>query len=455
MRTPSYTTLAPELLYMIAEHVAKVDAHEKKDQKISKDLLKMRLVCKQFSEVATATFLSLIQTNHYDDYTTLHLPPKSGSLDLVASALSAKGSMSSIVTNVKYHVVRSPVREPDYEEWLYDVVSEGGEAGDCSCGLHHGSTQTIDRAMSKNMSRFRKLCQAQDSFAEDLLKPSSARRLRDILARLPKLASVHVDLFDFWSGSSCDFLESEDETPPSSFYKSAFPVLLEAIGSSGAKELKSNGFGSYCLGGLHPLLINKLGRKKDFLKNIVNIDLVMTHCDDIGELDYGEPYLTSLRRGDRLNLLLSCVKNLERLSLSYNDDTWFSGLEIHGDEQWLEDVFQAQKWPGLKSLTLRKFHIKTTMLLILFRTHKATLNQITLDNIKGISATDWLLLLSFMRGNLKLTAAIIELNKRLYSSFPDLNKIISDCDQARSPSTDMVDVGGYLLPQAREVIELE
>lgn len=124
-RIPAYTTLAPELLFMIAEHVARVGSHEKEEQKVSKDLLRMRLVCKQFSEIATTTFLSLIQTDHYDDYyTTLNLPPKSGSLDHVMSALSPKGSMSSIVTNVKYHVVRSPVQQVHHDEWLYEWVSE-------------------------------------------------------------------------------------------------------------------------------------------------------------------------------------------------------------------------------------------------------------------------------------------------------------------------------------------
>lgn len=233
----------------------------------------------------------------------------------------------------------------------------------CSCDDH---VDAIESAVAKNMRRFRKLCQAQDSFAKELLKPSSARKLRDILVRLPNLATVHIDLVDFWKGNSYDFPESESSTPAACFYQSAFPVLLEAVGSSDAVELEISGFGSYCLGGLHPLLINKLGRKRDFLKSIVNIDLVMTHSDDVDGKEYGEPCLQSLRRGDRLSLLLSCAKSLKRLSLSYEDENDWHPANIEGDEQWLEDVFQGQRWAGLKSFTLKEFYTSIKMLMTLF-----------------------------------------------------------------------------------------
>jgi len=450
---PDYSTLPTELLYMIANNVAEVGQQEEKGQKISTHLFKMRLLCKKFSTIATATFQLLVQGEDFSDYTILHLPPKSGSLDRLLGAFSPKSIMSTIVTSVIYHVVSSPQRNPDYDEWQYYVIESKHNPPDCGCDKDDMEMTSPDMAMNKNERRFVKLCRAQDVFAEELSKPDALKKLRTIFSRLQCSSSIQFEMKDFWNGTSWDTPGPEVDAPAAKFYHSALPVLLDAVGAGTATDLKVKGLGSFAFGPLHPLLITKLGRKKDFMKNIVNVDFVLTHSDDVGGLEYGEPCLTALRRADRLSLLLSCIKNVESLSLSYEDEChWNEMVELDEDEAWLGDVLQGQKWTCLRNFTLRKFKANGKMLKALCRDHRGTLKHVTLDSVE-ITAAEWVSLLNFMRNELNLTTASITLSRSVFGSVPALQEIMTKYDTGATSV--MVDIGAYVLPPAREVIELE
>jgi len=84
-QSSDYSKLAAEILHMIANHAAAVHIHEEDDLKISRDLFKMRLVCRSFYGAATAVFVSLAHMEKFSNYRVLNLPSKSVSFPALKS----------------------------------------------------------------------------------------------------------------------------------------------------------------------------------------------------------------------------------------------------------------------------------------------------------------------------------------------------------------------------------
>lgn len=454
---PDFTKLPNELLHIIASHVGRPALHEQRNLTISPHLLKMRLVCKKFSSIALATFLSLVQKEEHCSYSVLNLPPKSGNLDVMSSACYRGGLMSTIVTSVKYHVATAAQLELDDAEWLYEALDSQHRVGNCGCDLKKKDwvESSCEDLVVRNTFLFQKLCRDQDLFVDVLGQPASIRKLKSIFSQLERVSTVSLDIYDFWNGASWDTPGPERDAVSRKFYRSGLPTLLEAISAGKATKLECAGVGSYALGGLHPILVNQLGRKKDFLKCVTTVELTMSHRDDVDGADMGEPYLAALKRGDRLGLLLSCVKNLKCLSLSYEDECGFQvGDELERDDVWIEELLQGQSWKFLRSFTLKKYYTDGSVLKEFLDQHSGSLTRITLEDIH-IPDSDCLDLLNFLRNSVPLTNAVIRLSKNRHRESPDLKKIINDHDTALSPDVDLIDVGPYVLYRTREVIELD
>lgn len=454
---PDFSKLPNELLHIVASHVGQPALHEQRKLTISPHLLKMRLVCKKFSSIASATFLSLVQKEEHSSYRILNLPPKSGNLDELFSACCPGGIMSTIVTSVKYNVATAAQLGLDDAEWLCEALDSRHRAANCGCNVkrHDWEDNFCEELVNRNTVLFQRLCKDQDSFVDVLGQPASIRKLKSIFSQLARVSTILLDIYDFWEGASWDTPEPERDAVSKKFYRIGLPTLLEAISAGKATKLEFTGIGSYALGGLHPLVVNKLVRKKDFLKCITTVELVMTHCDDVDGVEMGEPYLAALKRGDRLGLLLSCVKNLKCLSLSYKDECGFQvGSELERDDVWIEELLQAQSWNFLRCFSLKKYYTNGSVLKEFLSQHSGSLTTITLEDIH-ISDSDCLDLLNSLRNSIPLTNANIRLSRSRHCDLPDLKKIIDDYDTALSPDVDLIDVGPYVLYRAREVIELD
>ena len=162
--------------------------------------------------------------------------------------------------------------------------------------------------------------------------------------------------------------------------------------------------------------------------------------------------MSALKRGDRLGLLLSCVRSLKSLSLSYDDETEYAGADIQGDVLWLKDVLQCQHWTSLTHFTLQKFNVRGPTLEELFNQHGSTLKCVVLHDVL-MPDMDWLIVLKNMRDELTLTRALISLRKNGHGN--DIQKIITDHGSSPLAADSLVDIGTYVVPSAIRVTELD
>lgn len=450
-RFPDYSTLPVEILRMIAHEVAKPSVHEEKRHQISINLFKLRLVCRTLSCTATSVFVALTQRDCFSDYTTIYLPPKTGSLEDLKSIFTAKDkTMSNLITKVIYQITTAQREETD-EQYLVDRVCD-----DCdSCSCDEDSCESPRLIAARNVATFEAQTGRDDVFASALSSIKGTRALRAILTRLARLKVVRIEVEDFWEDYFVSYWgsPSENEAVGVIAYRQGLPVLLEELSKASATHVQLCGLGSYAFAGLYPLKMMKLKRAKNFLANITNFELTASRRDVVQMEEYmDEPELRPMRRADRISVLLSCFKNLSTLKIGYDDQYDDLGLGHLGDAEWLDTVLEAQVWPELKSFTLTKFHVEQDTLDGFFDLHE-DLEAVVLDRLQNLDSDEWYSVLSTLHGNLSLSTATITIPRNLHPVHAELNKILSNYDKdSKSPR---IDVGAYVVQRSPKVEELE
>jgi len=448
---------------MIAHEVAIPDEQECTEfqqgintrDRISIHLFKMRLVCRTLCCSATSVFVALTQRDNFSDYKTLYLPPTSGSLAQLKKTFTGKDKIiAGLVTKVVYQITAAQSHDTDVEflrEMMYD-----SDIGNCEGACGPGSRKCVRVIAAKNVEMFEDQCSKDEDFALDLDGPNGRRDLQAILTRLKSLKVVRAEVEDFW-GETFEFLlgsPGENEAVGRSAYTHGLPVLIEQLSKSVATDLQLVGLGSHALIDLNPLAVMKLGRTKNFMSNITNFELEASHRDVVQREDWmEEPELGPLRRGDRINILLSYLKNLTTLVIGCRNDYSASGGPHIHDAVWLHDVLQEQRWPKLRSLTIHTTNVNLSTLLQTLIKHDG-IETLVLNKLKHMLSDQWFHLLGFLRKKLALTEASITLARGVYDDHGELSKIISDYDVA--PQTEVwVDVGAHVVKTMPEIVEIE
>ena len=459
---PDYSTLPVEILQMIAREVAIPNEQECAEfrlgidtrDRISVHLFKMRLVCRTLCCTATSVFVALTQRDNFSDYKTLYLPPSSGSLARLKKTFTGKDKIiAGLVTKVVYQITAAQSEDTEVDflrEMLYDDI------GGCSGGCGPGSRKCVRTIVAKNVQMFGEQYTRDDDFALDLAGPTGRRDLQAILTRLKSLKVVRAEVEDFWGETFDYLLGSPDENHAVGRipFLHGFPVFVEQLSKSTATDFQLVGLGSHAFSELYPMEVLKLGRKKNFMSNITHFELTASHRDVVQREDWmDEPELGPLRRGDRINILLGCLKNLTSLTIGCRDDYVASSDPHPGDALWLQDILNSQQWPRLRSLTLHTLNFDSGTLHRLLNKHRR-IETLVLDKLKHVSSQDWLGLLEHLRRYPALTEASITVLRDLHAHHARLSSIISDYDVA--PQTQAwVDIGAYVVEARPEIVELE
>lgn len=442
---------------MIAAEVAVSTKHEGHDHPISPALFKMRLICRTFAAAATFVFLKLVSREDHSQYKVLNFPPRSGRLDGLKTALCAKDkTMPNLITSMVFHVTTALEDSPqdDYlHDFFHDMIDEDCDGrGDLEYSCHCGEL------VEANYAFFAQQCVLQDNFATHLKTGNGASNLGSIMARLKNLQQVELKIEDFWSDLyTFGISTAETQVAGSTVFQNAIPVFLEQLSRSRASSLKFTGWGSHAWAGLHPLKLVELSRKKNFLSNITTFELNVTHRDNTDCPDgWDESLHYALGRGDRVCLLLSCMKNLASLTLEITDVNPRPGDETYGDKQWLRDVLSRQSWNGSRSFVLKDFKANEDSLKDFLMQHRGALREIRMEKIE-ISDADLLTCLNLMRTKLQLAQAYVDVEPT-HVLATDLKDIIAKHGSdvpAEALHAARKNIGGYVTGRRPEVIDLE
>jgi len=470
-RVPDYTALPAEILRLIMSHVAQLRGFEKSHKKtISSDLFKCRLVSKTISMAASSLFESLVNSGRCQEYQTLHLPPRSGDLEALLTGLTGAHTMyANMITSIVYHITTGQTNNVEEHEHVYEYFcnseyhyGEDSEGMSDSEGAGHNCCQTTTR----NISTYSHQCRIQDKFAS--LVSKDPKRLATLLTSLPDLTRLTVCIKEFWDKAPTLFYGSPSErhAPAYTTYQAVLPALLRAVSASGVSRLAFESFGSYAFGGLDPINVYELNRNQTFLRNIRVLELQMSDRDNIRYDECG-PDSGPLERADRTSFLLFQLKNLQVLTLSFDNEVHYTAghsyrtHENMGSEEWLEDVLHQQSWSSLRSFSLKGFRYSPDNKTIpsFLKRHKAWLREIFMDNsCSQYHESPVLALVKLLHDDMALTKASIIIHKE-HDLTPELmtmletNRVLS---QTLATPSLRVDIGALALkPQPLKVIEGE
>ena len=469
---PDYSTLPAEILQIIMKDVARLSQTERRfERTISSHLFKCRLISKTMYMAATAVFTKLAQQTSHAQYQILHLPPGSGDLATLIQALSGPHTMyGKLITSIVYHISSGQDREIDIEmAYGYFCNCEhdcdGEEEPAAEFEFEERTCCRASRKLPQDIDTYRRQCVRQDKFADHVHK--SHDLLRILLTSLPSLAGLEIEVKDFWHSVPEIFLSSADEnkTPArKAFY--VIPVLLEFLSASPASSIKLDGFGSYAFGALNPIRVSQLSKQKTFLRNITDLTLDLSHRDELfwddgcEEISFGH-----IHHADRVSFLLHQLKKLQNLSLSCKEAC---GVEerIEKDpisDRWLREVLGRQRWPLLRSFSLRGFsyaHDNKELPAFLER-HKSTLVSLVLRDINFFSQSDHdpvVDLVKVMRDKLRLSTASITINKSVHlrSELEIMLDHDESCRESLASPLWEVDIGALVVKSRKnKVVEIE
>lgn len=439
---------------MIAHEVAKTCAHEaprckcfaaNKPEKISVHLFKLRLVSRTFSCAATSVFVDLARRKEFTEYKVLYLPPKSVSLEDLAKIFTSKDrTLANLITKVVYQITTA--RDEDIDtEYLADYFGDMLDDHDDPLGkCVRASAAKVHELIDRNVSLFGEHCSAGAKFANDLCSTKGVRNFRAVLAGLRKLKAVRIEVEDFWDDTFDSFASSTSQHGAVGLaaYHEGVPAILEHLSKSGATNVQLDGFGSHAWAGLEPIKTIKLAKSRNFLAKITHFELGVSRRDDVFMEDWmQEPEHGPMRRGDRINILLNCLKGLR--SLVITSEPFNSEKD---DTQWLDDVLIGQTWPLLRSFTLKHAYVRSATLSSFFLLHKS-LKAVVLDGLYNISSPQWYELLDTLRSESELSTASITIHEAMCNGDPRMIQIKSEHGKdARAP---WVDLGAYVVKMAK------
>jgi hypothetical protein len=440
-----FSALPTELLQIVLRHVA---SQSLEGPSISPDLFKARLISRTFSRVALDVFTSLVAYGDigakcackYADYTILHLPPKSGTLARVANTFAkADKIISGMVTKVVYNVTCSPKTEVDeleLEEYYADVLEDG--MTDCECDdigdCKYCDTSALAR---RNIETFEKQRKAQHKFAVQLSGDKGFRLVTKLLLSLRNLKDVQLDCKDYWdvmmvySGHAGSY--SGEESIEHGVYQQALPTIVGCM--SAAPHISS----------LH---LKRVGSTGNFLQHLVNLNLTMSHRDDMDwDLDVYEATHRSLRAADRINIILSYATGLKSLTLACSVFEAYVDGDI-GDSAWLRDVLYGLTFPSLTTFELCFFVLEQkalqTLKAFLLR-HKETLTRFVLERcLMDFDAR--LKQMEMLRDKFCLTSAKIVVGATYCGHAPEQwRKVVEAHGVPLAAESPFVDIGAYVV----------
>jgi len=472
---PDYSTLPTGILQMIMRNVAEPSENEAYMKKtISSHFLKCRRISKTLCMAATSILTSIMHKTGYDKYQVLHLPPRSGDLNKLKKGLSGPETMfGNQITSVVYHITTGQGREvdKDYAMEHFCRCDYGGSEDDQDSTVGSGTEERTccrsSRKVSWNLATYKHQCHVQSKFAIYLGKHLA--ELQALLVSLPNLESVEVDIKEFWNKAPSLFYRSPSEmdAPAGSSYRQALPTLFDALSATQSSKLILKNFGSYAFAGLDPIRVFELSQKKQFLRNIVKLELDVCNRDNIEFIDgYDEPTASAIDQADRPSFLLYQLKNLEILSLSLSNEVAYAATNGYGTyrndqgaDKWLTEVLKRQSWPSLRILNIKGFkYCNDGKIIPLFlKRHKASLRAIVMDGMR-FRGTELVELVKDMYEHMSLVDASIIIHKE-HDLTPDLITMLEKdrvLSQTLAVPSLRVDIGALALkPQEVKVVELE
>lgn len=394
----------------IARKVAKVHKYEAPASRnfISRDLLEFRRVNRTLNDIGLCTFLKLAKLEKDGAYRILHLPTSSVHLSNLKDVF-VRGAqpLSELVEDVVYTVMAGDENPPDFfnflhtwENMMMDAYFEDEEESD------------PDRLYQDNLLSWRSRCNLQSKFAATLSCNEEHVMLCQIFEALPRLRRIRIEAVDFWDELVQGPIgTSEDKQSSACAY--GIPALISAISVSQATELELYGFGAFSFGSFHPAFMAGLTSGSSFAFPILtSLFLDVTHRDN-GKLNfegYDEDRIAPLSRADRVNLLLLQMPNLRKLSIACSDSDDYD----FGESDWLRDALQGLRFLKLNTLDLRGFECRQHSLQTFLSMHRDSLQELNLTWLK-LKVSRWLQLIVFIRGQLNLSRATVDLTQYIYS----------------------------------------
>jgi len=258
---------------------------------------------------------------------------------------------------------------------------------------------------------------------------------------MPNLRTVRVEIEDFWNAPPIYWtMPVEDGGIARSVYLKALPVFLDSVSSlKSPPALELQQFGSAAWEAFSPVKFFNSPYHGTLLSGIVDLTLTISHRDNMEWAENSDWVSTrSLDRGDRINILLNNMTNLESLQLARAIEWDYVDGPCQGDLRWLNDTLHELHFPKLMHFSLQDLAASPAVLEPFIRRHAASLQSLVLGSLEHMDGDDWSSLLVNLRPHLSLTSASIILETELVRSV--LMDIIAD-QEVVLPESFEVDVG--------------
>jgi len=348
--------------------------------KLSSFLFTFRLVCKEWAAVGLKVFLDCAKTERYAHYTILHLPPPPQmSITKLTGMLLRQPSISEQITELLIHVISDYVPQvPHYQS---------------SFKWHGVKSRELALSLCNDAVRMFRTYNNESLFCGHLFPPSGpSDPLQQLICNIRTIRSVQIQYDDFWYGHHMS--KYQPQIP----HFQILPISRQDITFDLLSRLWRASLGNKC----STLKLTAIGT--DFLRFLdkfhdrstvkaaartTNLEICLVARDDFhgirgpGLPDIGPPV------GERALTFLEGFPNLVSLTFDFNANPDELVLDpecaykdlIHFSQHWIEKSFDAQHWPQLQSLVLRRQMMNADILVSFLRWHRDTLRHVELGYI--------------------------------------------------------------------------